>query len=180
MSKIDDLIDRYDQPVSLPWKSRLAGQQKVWFIVYPPGYERRLRARIEEFRLATSRADKRWLRCDLTSAFPEWMSNHEYREDYFESPDAITYALEEDFTQYAADQVRSVLESEQADETSVVALTGLSALFGLTRVSAVVQRVESSIPGRLAVFFPGRHHQSTYRFLDARDGWDYLATPVKV
>jgi hypothetical protein len=180
MSKIDDLIERYDRHVALPWRSRLADQQKVWFVVYPPPYERRLRARIDEFRLATSRADKRWLRCDLTDAFPEWMSSHEYRDGYFGAPDAIAHALEEDFTEHVAAKVRAVLESDEAVAESVVALTGLGTLFGLTRVSTVVQRVESSIRGRLVVFFPGRHQQSTYRFLDARDGWDYLATPIKV
>jgi hypothetical protein len=180
VSKIDQLVDRYEQQVALPWKSRLAGSQKVWFIVYPPDYERRLRTRFEEFKLATARADKTWLRCDLTRAFPEWMAGHEYREDYFATPEALAFELEEDFTQYVADQARATLESEDADEESVVALTGLSTLFGLTRVSAVVRRLESVITGRLAVFFPGRHAQNTYRFLDARDGRDYLATPVKL
>jgi len=28
------------------------------------------------------------------------------------------------------------------------------------------------------VFFPGERDGSNYRLLDARDGWNYLATPI--
>jgi hypothetical protein len=45
-------------------------------------------------------------------------------------------------------------------------------------VSELVSRVESSIRGRLLVFFPGEHENNTYRFLDAREGWNYLAVPI--
>jgi len=29
------------------------------------------------------------------------------------------------------------------------------------------------------VFFPGEHEGNSYRLLDARDGWNYLAVPLK-
>ena len=32
--------------------------------------------------------------------------------------------------------------------------------------------------GRLLVFFPGEVEGNNYRLLDARDGWNYLATPI--
>ena len=51
-------------------------------------------------------------------------------------------------------------------------------LFGFLRVSELVSRVESSIRGRLLIFFPGEHENNTYRFLDARDGFNYLALPI--
>jgi len=38
--------------------------------------------------------------------------------------------------------------------------------------------VESSIRGRLLVFFPGEYENNNYRLLDARDGWNYLAVPI--
>jgi hypothetical protein len=28
------------------------------------------------------------------------------------------------------------------------------------------------------IFFPGEREGNTYRFLGARDGWDYLAVPI--
>lgn len=176
MSKIDDLLDRYEENVSRPWRKRVDGSQKVWFVVYPPEYEREIRARIEEFRLVTAQAGHDWTRCDLTNAFPKWMAQHEEREGHFEYPagfDLIT----QDFHTDLADRVRKTLD--RAETGSVVALTGAGTLFGIARVSNLIDEVESHIPGRLVVFFPGRHENNTYRLLDARDGWDYLAMPIK-
>jgi len=41
-------------------------------------------------------------------------------------------------------------------------------------------RLKTLLEGRLLVFFPGEHHPEnhTYRLLDARDGWNYLAVPL--
>ena len=39
-------------------------------------------------------------------------------------------------------------------------------------------RPDSSIRGRLVVFFPGEYENGNYRFLDARDGWSYRAVPI--
>lgn len=176
MSKIDDLIDRYEQNANLPWKDRVAGAQKVWFVVYPPKYEREIRARLDEFKLATERAGHEWHHHDLTTAFPEWMAEHEYREGYFEDPGDIDFIMD-DFLDDLSKQVRTVLES--ASEDTVVALTGIGALYGFIFVSDLIEKIDSHIQGRLAVFFPGRHERNTYRLLDARDGWDYLALPIK-
>ena len=63
-------------------------------------------------------------------------------------------------------------------QSSVVAVSGVGALFGFTRVSLVLKLVEASIRGRLVVFFPGQYEQNNYRLLDARDGWNYLAVPI--
>jgi hypothetical protein len=32
--------------------------------------------------------------------------------------------------------------------------------------------------GRLLVFFPGSRDGNVYKLLDAREGWNYLATPI--
>ena len=45
-------------------------------------------------------------------------------------------------------------------------------------MSALLNEVSDAIAGRLLVFFPGQHEGSSYRLLDARDGWNYLATPI--
>ena len=44
----------------------------------------------------------------------------------------------------------------------------------------VVEGIKEAVDGRLVVFFPGEHHPEnhTYRLLDARDGWNYLAVPL--
>ena len=46
------------------------------------------------------------------------------------------------------------------------------------KVSALFERVNDAIAGRLLVFFPGEVEGNSYRLLDARDGWNYLATPI--
>jgi hypothetical protein len=38
--------------------------------------------------------------------------------------------------------------------------------------------IEDLVPGRLLVLFPGEYNEPQYRFLDARDGWNYLAVPI--
>ena len=55
---------------------------------------------------------------------------------------------------------------------------GVGSLFAFTRVSQVLKLIESSIRGRLVIFFPGQYEQNNYRLLDARDGWNYLAVPI--
>jgi hypothetical protein len=47
-------------------------------------------------------------------------------------------------------------------------------------VSSVIEGIKTTVPGRLLVFFPGEYHPEghTYRLLDARDGWNYLAVPL--
>lgn len=176
MSKIDTLLDRYEQNVDRPWRKRVDGSQRVWFVVYPPEYEREIRARIDEFRLATKRSGHPWSRLDVTGAFPEWMAQHDDRKGHFEYPEGFDLVTD-DFRRDLASNIREVLS--EADEESVVALTGIGTLFGLIYVSNLVEELQSDIRGRLVVFFPGRHENNTYRLLDARDGWDYLAMPIK-
>ena len=56
VSKIDLLLHNYERHVALPWYDALSGLQKVWFAVYDKTDERRLRARIDAFDLATKKA----------------------------------------------------------------------------------------------------------------------------
>jgi hypothetical protein len=51
-------------------------------------------------------------------------------------------------------------------------------LFGLTHFAPILRKLGSAVEGRLVVFFPGSHEKNTYRLLDARDGWGYLAYPI--
>lgn len=84
----------------------------------------------------------------------------------------------EGFKEAVVRQVTDVLTSPKADESTVVAIYGVASLFGFLKTSELVSKVEPMIRGRLLVFFPGEYENNTFRFLDARDGWNYLAVPI--
>lgn len=168
----------YERFVGAEWVRSVAPQERVWFALYEPRDERRLRLRIGAFEEATIRAGHGWFACDLTDEFARWMASQEYRESYFESPEDLTDDLLDDFAERLAETVRSVLSSPEADEKSVVAIYGIGSLFGLARVSLLLEKVAPQVRGRLLVFFPGEVVGSNYRLLDARDGWNYLAIPI--
>ena len=155
----------------------MAGAQKVWFVVYDPRDERRLRARLPEFALVTEQAGHRWSHVDLSDAFGRWFAGLEYREAYLESPEDLETTLPE-FEAALIDQVKKKLVGEDADAETVVAVSGVGSLFGFTKTSTIVQAVEPHIRGRLAVFFPGSHEENRYSLFDARDGWNYMAIPI--
>lgn len=178
MGRIDELAVRYRGHISAPWQRNLAGDQKAIFVVYPKTDERRLRARLELFEMATTRTGHGWRSVDLTEAFARWMANTDYRDVYFEEPETLAMKLRSNFVQYAADLLRQALTAESADEDTVVAVQGIACLFGFTRVSLMLKEVVKDIRGRLVVFFPGEYEDNNYRLLDARDGWNYLAVPI--
>lgn len=153
----------------------VAPEQRVWFVVYDPMQERRLRLRLGAFEAATREAGHDWRLLDLTKDFAQWMADHDYREAYFEEPADMELALS-DFAEAVAERVEDTLKD--ADSETVVALCGLGSLFGLVRVSDLVNRIAPSMRSWLLVFFPGRYDESNYRLLDARDGWNYLAVPI--
>ena len=177
MSRTGLLIERYAHFVNLPWDTSLAGAQRVWFVVYDKEDERRMRARLDEYAIATEKAGHAWTHCDLTDAFADWMAAQEYRVAYFEAPEDLELAMP-DFVEDVVSTVKAKLEGEGAGPTSVVALSGIASLFGFMRVSALVKALELSISGRLVVFLPGVHENNNYRLLDARDGWNYMAVPI--
>jgi hypothetical protein len=54
-------------------------------------------------------------------------------------------------------------------------------LYDFLHVSELLEDEEGILkdfPGYLLVFFPGEWEGKTFRFLDARAGWNYLATPI--
>jgi len=178
MGRIDRLAERYKRYIALPWQKDLAGAQRVLFVVYDKADERRLRARKDLFALASAEAGHRWIECDLTRDFAEWMAKTEYCDSYFESPEALELKLEDDFLEHVATRVREVLNAPTADPGSIVGVYGIATLFGFLRVSKLMKQIEQEIRGRLVVFFPGEYGDNNYRLLDARDGWNYLAVPI--
>ncbi|AKX95092.1 hypothetical protein MTHERMOG20_16710 [Moorella thermoacetica] len=178
MSRIEELANRYRNHIAAPWQHNLAGEQKTIFVVYPPVDERKLRARLELFEMATIASGHKWKSFDFTPTFAQWMSKLEYREVYFEEPESLALPLETEFLYFAADELRKVLAGEDVDSDTVVAVYGVASLYGFASVSAILKEVVRDIRGRLVVFFPGEYENNNYRLLNARDGWNYLAIPI--
>ena len=181
-SKVAKLVAAYRHTLTVPWQSGLAAIQRVIFAVYDKTDELRLRANVDECALATQQAGKRWLLIDVTSAFPKWMAAQENREAYFDCPEDMSGYKGGELTEFVASLVLHLKAriAAEADADTVVALLGVGSLFGLARVSLLVEGIKDAVQGRLLVFFPGEHHPEnhTYRLLDARDGWNYLAVPL--
>lgn len=178
MGDIERLAQIYHEHIALPWQDGMSGAQRVIMAVYAKEQERMLRARIREFETATRSAGLGWQQIDVSDSFGAWLSHDEYRDAYFAAPEDLQLKLEAEFTGFVAERIRAVLASEAATERTVVAVLGAGALFGFTRVSTLLRRLEADIRGRLLVFFPGSLEQNNYRLLDARDGWNYLAVPI--
>jgi hypothetical protein len=179
VSYVDELLAAYRRFVSLPWQQELAGPQRIWMAVYPPEYERRVRLNLPAFEEATIEHRHPWALVDITTSFETWMADHTYRDEYFEDPDLLETALL-GFFEHLVEHVRVQLATHPAPN-GVVSLLGAGTLFGLgnaVKVSALLSGVNTAIAGRLLVFFPGDHEGSSYRLLDARDGWNYLAVPI--
>ena len=181
-SKVTKLVASYREHLSVPWQSGLAAIQRIIFAVYDKTDELRLRANIDEFALVTQQAGKQWLLVDLTNTFPHWMAALEYRDAYFESPEDLAGYQTGELTEFVTSLSANLKQqlTEQSGPDTVVALMGVGTLFGLARVSSVVETIKDSVQGRLLVFFPGEYHPEhhSYRLLDARDGWNYLAVPL--
>ena len=180
MSYIDALVESYRRFVSLPWQQNLAPAQRVWMVVYPPEQERRVRLNIRRFEIVTKEAGFDWKLIEITTSFEQWMAGHEYCEAYFNSPELLEPALP-DFFHHLCEEVQAQLTADDVNGRTVVSLVGAGSLFGLgpqVRTSALLNDACTSIRGRLLVFFPGHHEGNNYRLLDAKDGWNYLATPI--
>lgn len=176
MNAIDRLAANYARQVNLPWSPRVAGKQRIWFAVYPPAEERRVRARLPQFEAVTLEARHGWIAVDLTPLLPDWLAAHEYREAIFAEPEQLS--ITDELEVRAATALREACSCEEADAGCVVAVLGLASLFDFIRVSSLIDRVEDSVRGRLLVFFPGEYQRNIYRFMDARDGFNYMAAPI--
>lgn len=180
MSVVECLVSRYRTTLQNAWNPSASAAERFWFLVYPPAQERRLRAYQSEFETTTRQADCAWVPLDITDDFGLWLGRHEYRDTYFESPEWLAPALEE-FGEALLDKLRPAVQEESDGMRRVVALTGLGALFGLRRASWLIEELAPAVgpQTRVLAFFPGSHEHHNYRLLDARDGWDYLAVPIK-
>lgn len=173
MAEFDLLLKAYESQVSTPWRDNLSGAEKVWFLVYSPASERRLRKRLPELKLATEQARHGWREVDLTNLFPDWLTTWRHREECFKRPEALP---EQRFHKTLCDGL--VKELQSANEEDVVALVGAGSLYGVLRLSSVVKAIEGEIKGRLLVCFPGVREGNLYKLFDTGDGWNYLGVPI--
>jgi hypothetical protein len=180
VSKVDQLVQEFDKVVNEPWTSTLSGQERIWFLVYDPAEQRKVSLSLGEFETCTIRAGKKWQPISLKNCFPEWMSNHDYRDEYFTNPEYIVDQLEAEFIPYAIQYLKKKLASIEQDPDTLIVLLDVSSLFGFARLSEILKNCDRDFKGRLLIFFPGEFEQNQYRLLDARDGWDYLARPITI
>ncbi len=169
MARIEELAEQYAKHISAPWPRTLAGSQRVIIVAYDKDLERTLRARKDLFEIATESAGHDWHEIDITDAFSAWIAKDEYRQEYFEAPEALQLKLSAEFAKEVADRIRKELAGEQVTENSVVAILGVGSLFGFTRLSAVLPLIEGDIRGRLVIFYPR---------IDNRTDWSYLAVMI--
>ena len=183
MAKTDQLLASYRRHVSLTRLSHdLPLSQRIWFVVYSPEDERRMVNGYDAFEIATKEHGLGWKRIDLTGALADWIDGYDEDErlDILRQPSVLERYADPELIEHIGERIRQGLDqvpSEQAHDT-VFALTGLMELYDFVHVSAVLGSLDERQPGFLALFFPGERQGNTYRFLGARTGWDYLATPI--
>ncbi len=177
-SKIDQLISAFESVVNEPWSSALSGQERVWFIVYDPTDQRKVDLRIGDFENVTLKANKKWISISLKQIFPKWLTENEYKEEYFNEPENLVDALKYEFKLFVIEYLISEISNPDVDDDSLIAVTDISSLFGFIRISDLLTGCSDEIKGRLLLFFPGEFDNNHFRLLDARDGWNYLARPI--
>lgn len=177
MSKIKRLIQSYSQYVAVPWRDDAAAAQRVIFCVYHEAEELRLRAKVDEFEIATRESGHQWALFDLTDAFPSWLASQRYANSYFQKP-ALLSTLLPKFLHHIEAEFDAFLQDKEVSEDYVVALQGVGSLFGFLKVKEVVDKLAPKVKGRLLVLFPGSFENNNYRLLDGYDGWNYLAVPI--
>lgn len=177
MSRVKRLIQSYSKYIAVPWRSDAAAAQRVIFCVYNETEELRLRAKVDEFEIATRAAGHEWALFDLTDSFPAWLASQRYAKSYFQKPNLLSPLLPK-YLSYIQTEFAAFLEAKSVDENFVVALQGVGSLFGFLKVKEVVDKLAPEVKGRLLVFFPGSYEDNNYRLLDGYDGWNYLAVPI--
>jgi hypothetical protein len=145
--------------------------------VYHETEELRLRAKIDEFEIATRAAGHGWALFDLTNSFPNWLASQRYAKSYFQKPNQLSTLLPK-YLGHIEAEFEAFLRDNSVSEDFVVALQGVGSLFGFLKVKEVVDRLAPKVKGRLLVFFPGSYEDNNYRLLDGYDGWNYLAVPI--
>jgi hypothetical protein len=176
MTPVNCLIENYRRFVALPWALNLAGTQRTWLAVYPPNEERRVRAHLQEFENATRETKHGWELVDVTNDMPQWFAAIPEHDAYFAEPEYLPDIHE--LENRVVEKIRAACSAADVDSNTVVCVLGVGTLFDFVRISRLLEKSENAIRGRLLVFFPGEYQHNTYRFMNARDGFNYLAIPI--
>ena len=177
MTYVERLTTALQQQLRHPWTPDRSGGERVWFLVFDPDKLRTVLASKAEFQHVTEAAHRRWVEFDVSERFGQWMAAHRYAKQYFARPNRAS-TLPDDFAAWLQDEIRRFITAEAVDDRTLLVLTGTEALFGINKLSHITRLIEDAVPGRLLVFFPGTFSEPQYRFLDASDGWNYLAVPI--
>ena len=177
MNRIKRLTQSYSKFISIPWRNDVAAAQRVIFCVYNETEERGLRAKIDEFEIATRQAGHVWGVFDLTDTFAMWLTSQRYAASYFQKPHLLPTLLPK-YLDYIVKEFDIFLHKKAFNVEYVVALKGVGSLFGFLKVKDVVDALSPLVTGRPLVFFPGSFENNNYRLLDGYDGWNYLAVPI--
>ena len=175
MYSFDELLTAYRRQVRIPWRPDAPPSARIWILWHTPSMHLRITGRIGEFEDATRQAGHGWASLDLSPFFGRWIANHEMFEPLIEMPQEVKGLLPQ-FETAVCDKVMEGISATGPND--VLALQGCGSLFGLAKLSPILDRVSHAIPGRLLVLFPGKHASGIYRLLDARDGWNYHAVPI--
>ena len=182
MARLDNLIANFKRHVAIGHRVDLSLKQRIWFLVYPPEDERRLQYRLDEFKIATEEAGYGWKLINLAGCYSNWIDTFDDDEKamILADQDVVETYAQKGFRQYLAQQMTAQAAEVPAERASrtVFALTGLMDLYDFIDVSSVMDTLGKEFPGVLAVFFPGERENTSYRFLNARTAWDYLAVPI--
>jgi hypothetical protein len=180
MNRIDQLLENYRSHIQMPLRPGLPASQRVWFAVYPATEERRLINRIDDFEMLTREAGHPWVRIDLKGCLARWLASVDADElaEWFKNPGDIELYARTEWKDMLSAFFQNEVTRAADPERTVFALTGLMDLFDFLHVSELIDSLEKTFPGYLLVFFPGEKEGNTYRFLDARTGWNYLSIPI--
>jgi len=180
MNRIDQLLANYRSHIQMPLRPGLPASQRVWFAVYPAAEERRLINRIDDFEMLTKDAGHPWFHIDLKGSLAQWLASvdEEERTEWFKNPGDVELYAKTEWKDVLTQFFQNEVARATVPESTVFALTGLMDLYDFLHVSDLIESLEATFPGYLLVFFPGEKEGNTYRFLDARTGWNYLAAPI--
>lgn len=175
MTTFDDILAAYIRQVQLPWAEDTPPEGRVWVLWFDKTLQRRITGRLGELEHATIKAGRGWRHVNIADWFGRWIARHEFFGTLIKHP-AELRGLRRDFENHLIAEVIATLKASSRDD--VVALDGCGSLFGIMQVSTLIKSVDRQIPGRLLLTFPGKYSGGIYRLLDARDGWNYHATPI--
>lgn len=175
MASFDQLICAYRRHLQLPWAPNLSDAERTWVLWYDPSLERRVAGHSIEFEQAARQAGYGWKQVDLAGAIAKWLATNRHAERLMRRPNEVSTLSSELLA-----RVTQAIESEAAEmgNRDILALIGAGALFGFASISSLIEAVAPKVKGRLLVAFPGRYEAGRYRLLDARDSWNYHATPI--